>query len=207
MTHFSLSHARVMLINLPFTCMHHVTVCVSIEFGWQVGFIHSVPLSFNRLFIGLEVRLFGMNTPNVGQVQAKYNGTWGAICAVIQDFTYQSAEVTCRQLNQGPPLKDRFISDKCPRSIQGAKMVWLAQINCQGFEVSLNQCTLKVLGGFEGTDCRACKWCTVCLSCQSLHPNITGISKSLFTFTSFVIVNGKAIQLSPAMSDYLGNEK
>jgi len=123
---------------------------------------------------GLEVRLFGMNTPNVGHLQVKYNGTWGVICAVYQDLSYRSAEVICRQLQHGPPLKDSFLSKKCPHSTQGAKKTWLAQINCQGFEASLDQCNLKVLGGVDNTDCGACKLCTVCLICQPLHANITG---------------------------------
>jgi len=137
-------------------------------------------------FIGLEVRLFGMNTPNVGHLQVKYNGTWGVICAVYQDLSYRSAEVICRQLQHGPPLKDSFLSKKCPHSTQGAKKTWLAQINCQGFEASLDQCNLKVLGGVDNTDCGACKLCTVCLICQPLHANITGISKLSFILSSFV---------------------
>lgn len=125
-------------------------------------------------FIGFEVRLLGMNTPNVGHVQFKYNGKWGVICALL-DLTYQSAEVLCRQLHQGPPLKDSFISDKCPQSIQGTVFVWFIQIQCQGFEVSLNQCTLKVLGGIDDRGCLACKLnCTVCLICQPRHGNLTG---------------------------------
>ena len=137
-----------------------------------------------------------MNTPNIGHVQVKHNGTWGVICAVLQDFTYRSAEVVCRQLQQGPPLKDGFLSKKCPQSIQGAKKSWLTQIICQGFEASLDQCTLQVLGGVEYKDCAACKLCTVCLTCQPRHANFTGISKSSFMFSSFEIVNRKIIQLN-----------
>ena len=143
-----------------------------------------------------------MSTPNVGHLQIKYKGTWGAFCTAYYDLTYRSAEVICRQLHQGPPLKDSFLSKKCPRSIQGVKKTWLAQINCQGFEASLDQCNLKVLGGVENTACGACKLCVVCLNCQPLHANITGIckasfitsvSKASFIFSNFVvIVKGKS---------------
>ena len=148
----------------------------------QISFIHSghgqYLILFHKTviqlpFAGLEVRLLEMNTPNVGRLQVRFNGKWGAICAV-RDFTYQAAEVICRQLHQGPPLKDCFISDKCPQSIQGTMSVWLTEIQCQGFEVSLNQCTLKFLGGLEDKGCLACKLCTVCLICQPRDLNFTG---------------------------------
>ena len=154
----------------------------SVELVGQIRFIHSIHgqylILFHRTviqlsFTGLEVRLLGMNTPNVGRLQIKYNGKWGAICAVL-DFTYQAAEVICRQLHQGPPLMDSFISDKCQQSIQGTMSVWLTEIQCQGFEVSLNQCSLKFLGGLEDKGCLACKLCTVCLICQPRQENFTG---------------------------------
>lgn len=129
-------------------------------------------------FIGLDVRLFGMNTPNVGYVEVKYNGTWGMICMLYPDLTYPLAEVICRQLQLGPPLKDSFLSKTCPHSIQSTNTTWLTVINCQGFEASLHQCTLKVLGRVDNIDCGACRVCSVCLICQPQHANLTGISKS-----------------------------
>ena len=164
-----------------------------------MGVIHSEPVQYPTLihktviqpsFTGLEVRLFGMSTPNVGHLQVKYKGTWGAVCAAHQDLTYRSGEVICRQLHQGSPLKDSFLSKKCPPSIQGVKKTWFARINCQGFEASLDQCNLKFLGGLE--NCGACNICVVCLNCQPLHANITGISKDVFIVLNFVLmVKGK----------------
>lgn len=129
-------------------------------------------------FIGLEVRLFGMNTPNVGYLEVKYNGTWGVICMLSPQWTYRLAEVICRQLHLGPPLNDSFLSKKCPHSIQSTNTTWLIVINCQGFEASLDQCPLKVLGRIDDIDCGACQVCSVCLICQPQHASFTGISKS-----------------------------
>lgn len=119
-----------------------------------------------------------MNTPNVGYVEVKYNGTWGMICMLYPDLTYPLAEVICRQLQLGPPLKDSFLSKTCPHSIQSTNTTWLTVINCQGFEASLHQCTLKVLGRVDNIDCGACRVCSVCLICQPQHANLTGISES-----------------------------
>ncbi|KAJ7374461.1 hypothetical protein OS493_007567 [Desmophyllum pertusum] len=76
-----------------------------------------------------------------GHVQVKYNGTWGTICAPRQhDLTYRSAEVICRQLHQGPPVKHSFMNRECSATNHGAETVWLSDLNCQGFEDSIDQC-------------------------------------------------------------------
>ena len=147
-----------------------------VSFTAQYLWIHKFVIQL--FFIGLEVRLFGMNTPNVGYLEVKYNGTWGVICMLSPQWTYRLAEVICRQLHLGPPLNDSFLSKKCPHSIQSTNTTWLTVINCQGFEASLDQCPLKVLGRIDDIDCGACQVCSVCLICQPQHASFTGISKS-----------------------------
>ena len=134
-------------------------------------------------FTEVEVRLVGMDTPNVGHVQVKFNGTWGTICAVHR-LTYQSGEVICRQLGHGPPVKLYFIRKECTAKKEGAEIVWLSDLNCQGFEDSLDQCPHRGWGRMDPEYCKGCtpQYCSVCLICQQRDPNITGIEKRLYSF-------------------------
>ena len=130
-------------------------------------------------FTEVEVRLVGMNRTNVGHVQVKYNGTWGTICAV-RDLTYQTAEVICRQLRQGPPLKHKFSYGECTATNQGAETVWLSDLKCKGFEDSIDECPHRGWGRLDPEYCKGCtpKYCSACLICQPRHPNTTGTVKS-----------------------------
>ena len=125
------------------------------------------------------MRLFGMDTPNTGHVQVKYNGTWGTICAVWQrDFTYRSAEVICRQLGQGPPLKHNFMNRECTATNHGAETLWLSDLNCQGFEDSIDQCPHRGWGRLDPEYCERYNRYSVCLICQPRVANITGMRNS-----------------------------
>ena len=126
-------------------------------------------------FIEAEVRLFGMDTPNAGHVQVKYNGTWGTIFA-RRGLTYQSAEVICRQLRQGRPVKQDFSHKECSAKNQGAERVWLSKLNCRGFEDSIAQCPHGGWGRLDLEECSYCtpQHCSVCLICQPRDANITG---------------------------------
>ena len=132
--------------------------------------------------------MVGMNRTNVGPVQVKYNGTWGAMCVIGFHFSYWSAaEVICRQLGQGPPLKHNFLSKECPMNtaIQGIDIIWLSELVCYGFEDSISQCTHGIVTKFDAHDCKPCKDCLLCLLCQSLGPNTTSKIKSLLFFLCF----------------------
>lgn len=131
----------------------------------------------------VEVRLFGMDTSHAGHVQVKYNGTWGTICAV-PDLTYRSAEVICRQLRQGPPVKHKFSNNECTATNHGAERVWLSDLNCQGYEESIDECPHRGWGIMDPEYCRGCtpKYCSACLICQPMDANVTGTVKSLLTF-------------------------
>ena len=127
--------------------------------------------------------MVGMKTPNAGHVQVKYNGTWGTICPRRGRFlTYQSAEVICRQLRQGPPVKHGFSHNECTATNQGAETVWLSDLNCQGFEDSVDQCPHRGWGRLDPEYCRRCtpKYCSVCLICQPRQDaNITGTASEI----------------------------
>lgn len=127
--------------------------------------------------------MFGMNMPNHGHVQVKFNGTWGTICAV-RDLTYRSAEVICRQLGQGPPVKHTFMNDECTAKSWGAETVWLSDLNCQGFEDSVDQCPHRGWGILDPEYCEFCtpKHCSVCLICQPRNTSVAGkVKPSLFS--------------------------
>ena len=117
--------------------------------------------------------MIGMNQPNLGHVQVKFNGTWGTICAG-HGFSSGSAEVICRQLRQGPPVKNKFLAKNCPAAYQGTKTVWLFYLDCRGFEDSIEQCTHSVLMRIDGQRCSFCTQCSICLLCQPFDANITG---------------------------------
>ncbi|KAL9954251.1 hypothetical protein ACROYT_G041766 [Oculina patagonica] len=131
---------------------------------------------------GVEVRLVGMDRPNAGHVQVKYNGTWGTICERWRYLTYQSAKVICRQLGQGPPLKHKLSYKDCAATNKGAETVWLSDLKCQGFEDSIDECPHR---GWGRVHCRGCsptddiyKACSVCLICHPMD-NITDIAVRL----------------------------
>ena len=129
-----------------------------------------------------------MDTPNAGHVQVKYNGTWGTICAKRRNLAYQSAEVICRQLGQGRPAKHSFMNKECTAKNLGAERVWLANLNCRGFEDSIDQCPHRGWGRMDSEYCRSCtpQHCSVCLICQPREANITGtMNVSFFLFVCF----------------------
>lgn len=127
----------------------------------------------------VEVRLVGMETPNAGHVQVKYNGTWGTICA-WRGLPYQTAKVICRQLGHRPPIKYNFMNKECTATNRGAERVWLSNLNCQGFENSVDECPHRGWGRLDSEYCRGCmpRHCSVCLICQPQDTNITGIKKN-----------------------------
>jgi len=150
-------------------------------------------------FTEVEIRLFGMDTPNAGHVQVKYNSTWGTICA-RRDLTYQTAEVICRQLGQGLPVKHAFMHKECAAKNQGAERVWLSKLNCRGFEDSIDQCPHRGWGRLDLNECSYCtpQRCSVCLICQPRVENITGIVTSVFA-ESYLSNVGRAHLLSHFM--------
>ena len=131
----------------------------------------------------VEVRLFGMDTPHAGHVQVKYNGKWGTICG-LGSLTYRSAEVICRQLRQGPPVKRKFSSNECKVTADhGAETMWLSDLNCQGYEESIDECPHRGWGIINPEMSGSShEYCSDCLICKPRNANVTGTVESLLTF-------------------------
>ena len=148
-------------------------------------------------FTEVEVRLSGMDTPNAGHVQVKYNSTWGTICAG-RGLTYQTAEVICRQLGHGLPVKHAFAYKECTAKNEGAERVWLSQVYCRGFEDSIDQCPHRGWGRLDLEGCSYCtpQRCSVCLICQPRDANMTGIVTSVFAKKNNLSNVGQAYLLS-----------
>lgn len=143
----------------------------------------------------VEVRLFGMDRPNYGRVQIKYNGTWGTICAGRSSLTFHTAEVICRQLGQGPPAKHNFVHNECTAANEGAEIVWLSDLSCRGFESSVDQCPHRGWGIMDPFICLGCtpKYCSTCLICRTQNTSIAGLQLRLvgssFPYAGRVEVN------------------
>ena len=126
--------------------------------------------------VGVAVRLTGMNTSNAGDVHVKYNGTWGTICSSGSALTFKSAQVVCRQLQLGPPVKHSFSHRECTSINEGAETVWLSDLNCQGYEESIDQCPHRGWGKLDPEMCEGCTaiTCSVCLICQPVKVSASG---------------------------------
>ncbi|XP_039874446.1 deleted in malignant brain tumors 1 protein-like isoform X2 [Simochromis diagramma] len=79
-----------------------------------------------------NVRLTGGSTRCDGRVEYFDKGQWGTVCAESWDMN--DAQVVCRQLDCGSPHKLIQLGP-------GTGQTWTDQIECNGKEATLNQCT------------------------------------------------------------------
>ena len=97
----------------------------------------------------LTVRLMSpTNSLSSGRVEVFYNGTWGTICDDSWDL--QDADVVCRQLGYNG-------ASSAPADAvfgQGTGPIWLDDVNCEGNETSITQCSH---GGWGVHNCGHCK--------------------------------------------------
>ncbi|XP_078612623.1 uncharacterized protein LOC144882595 [Branchiostoma floridae x Branchiostoma japonicum] len=82
----------------------------------------------------IEVRLADGDT-NYGRVEVKYDGQWGTICD--DDFGESEARVICRQL--GFPDFETFHYGAYYGP--GTGPVWLSNLQCNGFETNVEDCS------------------------------------------------------------------
>ncbi|XP_013923311.1 PREDICTED: deleted in malignant brain tumors 1 protein-like [Thamnophis sirtalis] len=87
-----------------------------------------------------ELRLMNGSSRCSGRVEIFHDQQWGTVCDDRWDIKH--AEVICREMGCGVALRARrkaFFG-------QGTGPIWLDDVNCQGTETSLSQCTASTWG-------------------------------------------------------------
>ena len=92
----------------------------------------------------LGVRLVGGSAANEGRVEVLYNGEWGTVCDDYFDDT--DADVVCRELGYPGALGYSC----CAAYGRGSGAIWLDDVDCDGTEASLYDCSHL---GFGVHDC------------------------------------------------------
>ena len=72
---------------------------------------------------------------NYGRVEVYYDGVWGTVCDDSWDIN--DAHVVCRQLG----FSSAFSAPQRAKYGQGSEPTWLDNVQCQGGEASLLDCT------------------------------------------------------------------
>ena len=91
-------------------------------------------------FFSVEVRLVGGYSPMQGRVEIAVNGIWGTICD--DNWKLKSATVVCRML--GLPAASAAPGDS--GFGKGTGRIWLDQVDCNGNESSVIDCSHLGLG-------------------------------------------------------------
>ncbi|NXW10321.1 C163A protein, partial [Fregetta grallaria] len=81
-----------------------------------------------------KIRAVGGENGCSGRVEVWHRGSWGTVCDDSWDM--QDANVTCRQLGCGPAVS---ALDEAAFG-EGTGPIWLEQVECQGTELSLQDC-------------------------------------------------------------------
>ena len=87
------------------------------------------------VYLCITVRLVNGSTKYEGRVEVYYNGEWGTVCDDEWDFN--DAQVVCRQLGFGPAIIARYNAFYG----QGSGHVWLRNLNCDGTELTVGDCS------------------------------------------------------------------
>ncbi|XP_068280364.1 scavenger receptor cysteine-rich type 1 protein M130-like [Nyctibius grandis] len=81
-----------------------------------------------------KIRAVGGEDGCLGRVEVWHRGSWGTVCDDSWDM--QDAEVACRQLGCGPAVSALHEA----AFGMGTGPIWLEQVECQGTELSLQDC-------------------------------------------------------------------
>ena len=85
----------------------------------------------------MALRLVNGTTLYEGRVEVYYNGEWGTVCDDGWDL--DDAQVVCRQLDYGKAISAK--SDAFYRQGNGTARVWLDDVNCDGNELAITNCS------------------------------------------------------------------
>ncbi|CAI9728058.1 deleted in malignant brain tumors 1 protein-like [Octopus vulgaris] len=84
----------------------------------------------------ISVRLVGGNSSSNGHVEVFFSGQWGTI--YDSDWNHNDALVVCRMLGYSDG-----IGYKVARPFLAFEPLWLDNVDCDGFEMSIDQCNRK----------------------------------------------------------------
>eukprot|EP00057_Strongylocentrotus_purpuratus_P030235 XP_781085.3 PREDICTED: scavenger receptor cysteine-rich type 1 protein M130 [Strongylocentrotus purpuratus] len=76
-----------------------------------------------------------------GRLEVLYNGEWGTVCDL--DFGDEEARVACRELGLDTTEYQTFDASKFG---EGNGTIWLAEVNCNGWESTLDSCAHNSYG-------------------------------------------------------------
>lgn len=114
-----------------------------------------------------ELRLVNGSSRCSGRVEIFHDQQWGTVCD--DRWSSKHAEVVCRELGCGVPLKAHTKAFYG----QGTGPIWLDDVNCQGTEAALRECTASAWGHNNcnhredaGVECAG----TVCTASKRLAP-------------------------------------
>ncbi|XP_052826276.1 deleted in malignant brain tumors 1 protein [Octopus bimaculoides] len=90
----------------------------------------------------ISVRLVGGNSSSNGHVEVFFSGQWGTI--YDSDWNHNDALVICRMLGYSDG-----IGYKVARPFLAFEPLWLDNVDCDGFEMSIDQCNRSKWGSYQ----------------------------------------------------------